>query len=177
MRTPKRSVSIALALASALGVASLITAGPVSAASYHCTTSSASADDPAYSGPLSDNYNFKVTLCAKRVSGVIYAYAKASWDGPVWFVNQTDTLDAARFHLQVKKSVSGPDPVMKYSNSYGIEYKLEHGNTAGNSSYTTPVIKYTAGSGRYLADGNIQLDWNNDGKSYRTTLFSASPSA
>ncbi|MFE6163139.1 hypothetical protein ACFQ7F_29970 [Streptomyces sp. NPDC056486] len=175
MRTLKRSTSAALALASAVGAVSLAAAGPASAASYRCTTSSASVDDPAYSGPLSDNYNFKVTQCAKRVSGVIYAYAKASWDGPVWFVNQTDVLDGARFHLQVKKSVSGPDPVVKYKNSYGIEYKLEHGNTAGNSSFTTPVLRYSAKSGRYLADGSIQLDWNNDGKSYRTTLFSASP--
>lgn len=28
-------------------------------------SSSASVDNPAYSGPLSDNYNFGVTLCAK----------------------------------------------------------------------------------------------------------------
>ena len=114
-------------------------------------------------------------LRAKRVSGVIYAYAKASWGGPVCFVNQTDILDAARFHLEIKKSVSGTDPVMKSANAYGIEYKLEHGNAAGNGSFTTPVLKYTAGKGRYLADGSIQLDWNNDGKGYRTTSFSASP--
>ncbi|MEU8482377.1 hypothetical protein [Streptomyces sp. NPDC048641] len=177
MRKLKRSTSTAVLVATLTGTAALATAAPASAADYRCTTSSASVDDPAYSGPVTDNYNFKVTLCAKRVSGVIYAYAHTSWDGPVWFVNQTDVLDAARFHLQIKKSASGPDPVVKYKNSYGIEYKLEHGNTAGNSSYTTPVLKYTAGSGRYLADGNIQLDWNNDGKSYRTTLFSASPTA
>jgi hypothetical protein len=168
-------LSTALTLASVIGAISLATAGPASAVSYHCTTSTASVDDPAYSGPLTDNYNFTVTLCAKRVSGVIYAYAKASWDGPVWFVNQTEILDAARFHLEIKKSISGTDPVVKSANSYGIEYKLEHGNTAGNSSFTTPVLKYTAGSGRYLADGIIQLDWNNDGKGYRTTAFSASP--
>lgn len=174
-RALKRSLSTTLALASVVGAVSLATAAPASAAGYHCTTSSASVDDPAYSGPLTDNYDFKVTLCAKRVSGVTYAYAKASWDGAVWFVNQTDLLDSARFHLEIKKSVSGTDPVVKSANSYGIEYKLEHGNTAGNGSFTTPVLKYSAGSGRYLADGTIQLDWNNDGKGYRTTPFSASP--
>ena len=64
---------------------------------------------------------------------------------------------------------------MKYKNFPGLEYKLEHGNIAGNGSYTTGTIKYKAGSGRYLADGYIQLDWDGDGKGYRSTNFSTSP--
>jgi hypothetical protein len=91
------------------------------------------------------------------------------------YVNAPDTLDAARFHLQTKKSVSGTDPVVRSANFTGIEYRLEHGNFAGNGSYTTGTIKYKAASGRYLADGYIQLDWNHDGKGYRTTNCSASP--
>ncbi|MEW2513770.1 hypothetical protein [Streptomyces sp. NPDC046870] len=146
-----------------------------SAATYRCTTSSASVDNPAYSGPLSDNYNFDVSLCAKRSGGYIYAYVNVKFEGPVWYVNQSDVLDAARFHLQIEKSVAGPDPVVKSAIYPGLEYKLEHGNTWGNGSYKTSTLTYRAGSGRYLADGLIQLDWNNDGKGYRNTYFDASP--
>ncbi|MFJ6898155.1 hypothetical protein [Streptomyces hokutonensis] len=177
MRALKRSApaTVVAALAAATAAA-LATAAPASAADYHCTTSRASVDNPAYSGPLSDNISFTTKLCAKRASGVISAYASISWDGPVWYVNQSDVFDGARVHLQIKRSVSGPDPVVKSANYYGIEYALEHGNTLGNGSFRTPTLTYRAKSGRYLGDGSIQLDWNNDGKSYRTTAFSASPS-
>ncbi|WP_406447286.1 hypothetical protein OG782_00790 [Streptomyces sp. NBC_00876] len=171
----KRFAASALITATAVAGTSLATATTASAASYHCKTSSASVDNPAYSGPWADNYNFDVKLCAKRSGGYIYTYAKVSFEGPVSYVNMTGTLDAARFHLQTKKSVSGTDPVVKSANYTGLEYKLEHGNTAGNGTYTTGTIKYKAGSGRYLADGYIQLDWDGDGKGYRTTNFSASP--
>lgn len=167
--------AVTLLAAAAVTGTTFLTATTASAASYHCKTSSASVDNPAYSGPWADNYNFDVHLCAKRSGGYIYTYAKIDFEGPVSYVNQTDVLDGARFHLQTKKSVSGTDPVVKAANYTGLEYKLEHGNTAGNGSYTTGTLKYKAGSGRYLADGFIQLDWNNDGKDYRTTHFSASP--
>ncbi|MEV3857590.1 hypothetical protein AB0J38_25085 [Streptomyces sp. NPDC050095] len=176
MKLTSRRIAAALTTVAALGAATAATTVPASAAaSYHCTTSSASVDDPAYSGIATDNYNFTTKLCAKRAGSTIYAYAKVSFEGPVWFVNQTDVLDGARVHLQIKKSVSGPDPVVTYKNFYALESKLEHGDTWGNGSYTTPTITYKAGSGRYLADGSVDLDWNNDGKGYRSTLFSASP--
>ncbi|EGX61764.1 hypothetical protein SZN_00345 [Streptomyces zinciresistens K42] len=175
MPSSKRTMAATLITAAVISGTTLATATTASAADYRCKTSSASVDNPAYSGPWADNYNFDVKLCAKRAGGYIYAYAKVNFEGPVSYVNQTDVLDAARFHLQIKKSVSGPDPVVKWANYTGLEYKLEHGNTAGNGSYTTGTIKYKAGSGRYLADGFIQLDWNNDGKGYRNTYFSASP--
>ncbi|MCQ1582129.1 hypothetical protein [Streptomyces parvus] len=170
----KRTAVTLLAAAAVTGT-TFATATTASAASYHCKTSSASVDNPAYSGPWADNYNFDVKLCAKRSGGYIYTYARVDFEGPVAYVNMTDTLDGARFHLQTKKSTSGTDPVVKSANYTGLEYKLEHGNTAGNGSYTTGTIKYKAGSGRYLADGYIQLDWNRDGRGYRNTHFSASP--
>ncbi|WP_420036043.1 hypothetical protein ACN2WE_30915 [Streptomyces sp. cg28] len=175
MRKPPRSLSAA-AIVSALAATTALTAtAPASAASYHCTTSKKSVDDPAYWGPLPDNYDFTTTLCAKRSGSTIYAYAKISFDGAATFENRPDLLDAARFHLQIKRSVSGPDPVVKWKNHYTIEDRLETNNKWGNGSYTTPTLTYKAGSSRYLADGFIQLDWNNDGKGYRTTTFSASP--
>ncbi|WP_393072241.1 hypothetical protein [Streptomyces sp. LN704] len=175
IKASRRLAAVAASAGAILGGV-IATAPAASAASYHCTTSSASVDNPSYNGPWADNYTFKVSLCAMRSGSYIYTYAKVSFEGPVMYVNQPSTLDAARFHLETKKSVSGTDPVVKSANFTGIEYKLEHGNFAGNGSYTTGTIKYKAASGhRYLADGYIQLDWNHDGKGYRTTNFTASP--
>ncbi|MCQ9179154.1 hypothetical protein KMT30_08915 [Streptomyces sp. IBSBF 2953] len=45
----------------------------------------------------------------------------------------------------------------------------------GNGSYSTGTLKPTAGSGRYLTDGCVQLDWSSDGKRDRSpVLFTAS---
>ncbi|WP_433919828.1 hypothetical protein OIE50_38990 [Streptomyces canus] len=177
MRNLKRSTSAAVALAALAGTAALATATPVSAASYHCKTSSHSVDDPSYNGPDSDNWDFDVTLCAMRSGGYIYTTATVYWDGPYTAKNRsTYTFNKAKFQLQTKRSVSGTDPVVKSGAYTGLEHALEHSSGNGNGSYSTGTLKSKAGSGRYLADGYIQLDWSGDGKSYRSPiLFTASP--
>jgi hypothetical protein len=177
MRALKRSTSAALALAALAGTAALATAAPASAASYHCKTSSLSVDDPSYSGPDSDNWDFDVTLCAMRSGGYIYTTATVYWDGPYTAKNRnTCTFNKAKFQLQTKRSVSGTDPVVKSRAYTGLENALEHSSSNGNGSYSTGTLKYRAGTGRYIADGYIQLDWSGDGKSYRApVLFTASP--
>ncbi|KPI25108.1 hypothetical protein QFZ66_001887 [Streptomyces sp. B4I13] len=177
MRALKRSTSTAVILAALAGTAALATAAPASAASYHCKTSSHSVDDPSYSGPDSDNWDFDVTLCAMRSGGYIYTTATVYWDGPYTAKNRsTYTFNKAKFQLQTKRSVSGTDPVVKSAAYTGLEHALEHSSSNGNGSYSTGTLKSAAGSGRYLADGYIQLDWSGDGKSYRSPiLFTASP--
>ncbi|MGW4229594.1 hypothetical protein ACWEF9_10000 [Streptomyces sp. NPDC004980] len=178
MRKLKRSASTALIVATLAGTAALATAAPASAASYHCKTSSYTIDDPSYTGPDSDNWDFDVTLCAKRSGGYIYTTAKVNWDGPYAAKQRSDlTFNKARFHLQTKKSTTGTDPVVKYANYTGLEHALEHSSGNGNGSYETGTLK-TKASGRYqyLADGYIELDWSGDGTGYRKPLlFSASP--
>jgi hypothetical protein len=177
MRALKRSTSTAVVLAALAGTAALATAAPASASSYHCTTSSHSVDDPSYNGPDSDNWDFDVTLCAMRSGGYIYTTATVYWDGPYTAKNRsTYTFNKAKFQLQTKKSVSGTDPVGKSGAYTGLEHALEHSSGNGNGSYSTGTLKYKVGSGRYLADGYIQLDWSGDGKSYRSPImFTASP--
>ncbi|MCC9706000.1 hypothetical protein E4N62_12475 [Streptomyces sp. MNU76] len=177
MRALKRSTSAAVILAALAGTAALATATPASAASYHCKTSSHSVDDPSYNGPDSDNWDFEVTLCAMRSGGTIYTTATVYWDGPYTAKNRnTYTFNKAKFQLQTKRSVSGTDPVVKSAAYTGLEYTLEHSNSYGNGYYSTGTLKYPAGSGRYLADGYIRLDWSGDGKDYRSpALFTASP--
>ncbi|MFE5847752.1 hypothetical protein ACFQ7N_39640 [Streptomyces niveus] len=174
-RHARRLATVTLTVSLLAGTAAAL-APSASAASYRCKTSTASVDNPAYSGPWADNINFTVKMCAKKSGGYIYTYARVDFEGPVMNVNMTDIFDGARFYLVTKKSVSGTDPTVKSAYYTGLEYRLEHGNTAGNGSYTTGTLKHkAASSGRYYADGSAQLDWNNDGKSYRSTGFSASP--
>ncbi|MFD4177198.1 hypothetical protein [Streptomyces anulatus] len=178
MRNLKRSTSTAALLATLAGTAALATATPASAASYHCKTSSYTVDDPSYTGPDSDNWDFDVRLCAKRSGGYIYTTAKVTWDGPYASKQRSHfTFNKARFHLQTKKSTAGTDPVVKYANYTGLEHALEHSSAHGNGSYETGTLKTkTSGRYQYLADGHIELDWSGDGTGYRKPLlFSASP--
>ncbi|MGW7257233.1 hypothetical protein [Streptomyces sp. NPDC054834] len=171
----KRTAVTLLAAVAVTGT-TLATAGTASAASYYCKTSSHSVDDPSYSGPDSDNWDFDVKLCAKRSGGYIYTTATVSWDGPYSdSTNNTYTFNNARFHLQTKKSVSGPDTVVKSADYNGLENALEHSSAAGNGSYETGTLTYKATAASYLADGYIQLDWSGDGKGYQTIQFTASP--
>lgn len=80
MNTTSRTISGIVAATALFGGAMVATAGPAAAASYHCTTSKHSVDNPAYGGVYADNFDFSVQLCAKRSSGNIYTYAKISWD-------------------------------------------------------------------------------------------------
>ncbi|WP_338676800.1 hypothetical protein V1460_30400 [Streptomyces sp. SCSIO 30461] len=178
MRQFKRSASTAVVVAALAGTAAVATATPAAAAGYTCSTSSKSIDDAAYTGPWADNWDVTVTLCAKRSGSTVYSYAKISWDGPAYGqVDDSTIFDGAYFTLQVKRSQSGTDPVMKSAHSYGIQSALENSdsNANYNNSYTTPVLSYPIGSAKGLGDGELLLDWNNDGKGYEKHLFTASP--
>lgn len=177
MRILKRSLATALAVAAVASTATMATATTASAASYRCKTSTKSIDDPAYHGPWADDWDFKVSLCAKRSGTTVSTYAKVTWDGPVYGnVDDTSIFDGAYFKLQVKKSQAGTDPVKRSKNHPGIEARLEDSNAYGNynGSYTTPVLRHKIGS-KALADGELHLDWNNDGRGYWKHLFTASP--
>jgi hypothetical protein len=149
-------------------------AGTASAASYRCTTSTKSIDHPGFTG-LNDNFNFSVKTCVKREGGYIYAKAYVSVDGPWGFAGES-SVNNARALIQVKRSVSGPDPVSKYAYGTGLGDKLNNLDTYGNTSYTSPTVKYKPAAGsRYYGDSVMQIDWKNDGKGRISYDFSASP--
>jgi hypothetical protein len=177
MRKFTRSTSTAVIIAALAGTAAIATATPAAAASYKCTTSTKSIDDPSYSGPWADNWDFTVKVCAKRSGSTVYSYAKISWDGPVYATQDEDIFEKAYFKVQIKKSQSGTDPVKKAKNFGGIEAKLENSdsNANYNGSYTTGTISYKIGSSKGLGDGELHLNWYNDGKGDRNYQFGASP--
>ncbi|MEU6373459.1 hypothetical protein [Streptomyces sp. NPDC046909] len=178
MRKFTRSASTAIVIAALTGGAAVATATPAAAADYKCTTSKKSIDDPSYSGPWADNWDFTVKVCAKRSGSTVYSYAKVSWDGPVYAqADDTSKFEDAYFKVQIKKSQSGTDPVKKSKNYGAIEAKLENSDSTANynGSYTTPTLSYKIGSSKGLGDGELHLNWNNDGKGDRNYQFSASP--
>ncbi|MEU6104493.1 hypothetical protein [Streptomyces flaveolus] len=167
----QRTAVTALSVA-AIAATALATAPTASAAGYRCTTSKMTIDDPAYSGPWPDNWSLAATICAKRSGSYVYAYAKVSVNGPN-FYDKGPVFDAARWVQQIKHSRSGPDTVQAWKNFPGIKNRIENNTRSG--SYTTSAIRWTAGNRRGLGDGYLQLDWDNDGKGYRSYHFTASP--
>ncbi|MFF8847632.1 hypothetical protein ACF08N_33820 [Streptomyces sp. NPDC015127] len=174
MSAGRRLGAAALATVALAGT-TLLTATPASALTYKCSTSTKTVDHAGYSGPWADNYTFKVSLCSARSGSTVYAYAKVSWDGPVMAIGDTGTFNDAYLRVFIAKSVYGTDPVVKNGYYHGIEYKLEHSNSYGNGSYTSGTISYPVGSAKAYADGQLRLDWRNDGAGYQTHNFTASP--
>jgi hypothetical protein len=168
MRKAVASSAVAVSL---LG-ATIAMATPASALSWSCKTSSKTIDDAGYSGPWPDNWDIKIRVCAARSGGYGYAKATISWDAPPSYSGNTSTFDAAQLRLFAVRPDSGARPKTA---TYGIEYKLEHGNSSGNGSWTTPTIKF-ATSKRIYADTTLRLDWNNDGRGYRNYEYTGSPS-
>lgn len=169
-------MGIGIAATAAVFSTLMFTPTDAHAASYKCKTSKKSVDDPSYSGPWADNWDFTVAVCVKRSGGYIHAYSKASWDGPVGAFD-ADWFRAAGLRVYVKKSVSGPDPIKKYKTYLALKDHLHDSDSWGNynGSYTSGVVKFKAGSGKYIADAAIKLDWTDDGKGIYTYKFSASP--
>ncbi|MER7720891.1 hypothetical protein ABTX99_28830 [Streptomyces flaveolus] len=81
-------------------------------------------------------------------------------------------FDGARWVQQIKHSRTGPDTVQTWKNFPGIKNRIENNTRSG--SYTTSAIGWTSGNRRGLGDGYLQLDWDNDGKGYRSYHFTAS---
>lgn len=177
IRKPATATVTAL-LAASLAGAGLAGASPASAATtagYHCNTSSKTIDDPGYHGPWVDNWDIKVKLCAKRSGSHVRTVAKVAWDGPV-YSKGTRVFDGANFRLQAKKSKAGTDPVVKAKTYSGIKSRLNASDSNGNhnGSYTTGHVT-TVIKGKGRGDGKLRLNWNNDGRGYRTYFYAASP--
>ncbi|MEU9167718.1 hypothetical protein AB0D34_07975 [Streptomyces sp. NPDC048420] len=167
-RTPLAAASVAVAV---LGATAAMTT-PASALSWSCKTSSKTIDDAGYSGPWADNWDVKIKVCAARSGGYGYGRATISWDAPPYYQGATGTFDGAQLRLFLVR----PDSAATVTNAtYNIEYKLEHSNSSGNGSWTTPTIKAKT-SKRIYADTTLRLDWNNDGRGYRNYEYTGTPS-
>lgn len=169
MTTVLTRTAATLAVCALTGATLALTTSPAAAASYKCKTSSKSLDMPMYDGPWPDNYKFTVKVCAKRSGSTVYSYATVKWDAPSRSTYE-DTFDAASLRVYIKKSRSGPDPVLTYK-TYGFTDK----SNGPDGSHTSRTISYKVGSAKGLGDAALKLNWNNDGKGTKHYGFSASP--
>ncbi|MFI7278544.1 hypothetical protein [Streptomyces sp. NPDC049879] len=161
-------VVTAAAVAVTLTGGALCTA-PAAVAAEKCTTSSKSLDMPQYSGPWPDNWDFTVKVCARRSGSNVSAWARVEWNAPT-SAEQVATFDAARVRVQVKRSQSGTDPMLK-SGTYDFRSRAED----GDGSYTSGTVTAALGKKQGLGDAELLLDWNNDGEGEAVHLFSATP--
>lgn len=170
-----RTLTAGAATAALVTGVTVLGTGAASAASYRCTTSNKTIDHPG-SMAISDDFDFKVTTCAKREGGYIYSKFTVDIDGPPGFSGYQVVNYNTRGLIQVKKSVSGTDPVVKYAYGPGLEGKMNNLNGYGNATYTSPTVKHKPASGyRYLGDSVLQIDWKDDGAGLKSYSFSASP--
>ncbi|MFD7551945.1 hypothetical protein ACFV0R_16260 [Streptomyces sp. NPDC059578] len=170
----KTMLVAALAAATLMVPALAGTAQAAPAASWKCTTSSRTVDHPG-SSAIWDDFDFKVKTCSQRSGGTIYARVNVDVDGPPGFSGY-DVVNEARVLVQVKRSVSGPDPVSKYAYGPGLGSKMNNLNGSGNTLYTSPTVSHRAAAGsRYYGDSVLQIDWETDGQGLKSYAFSASP--
>ncbi|MFJ7423562.1 hypothetical protein ACIQXD_33890 [Streptomyces uncialis] len=171
-----RKTMLAAALAAATTMVSALagSAQAASAASWHCKTSTKTVDHPG-STAVWDDFDLKVKTCAKRSGGTIYAKVSVDIDGPPGFYGY-NVVNSARALVQVKRSVSGPDPVSAYKYGTGLGSRMNSLNTSGNTTYASPTVSHRAAAGsKYYGDSVLQIDWKDDGKGRRSYDFSASP--
>jgi hypothetical protein len=161
--------SARLTAAALILAAAVAAAPPATAGGDKCTSSSKSIDMPQYSGPWPDNFKFEAKVCARRSGSTVTVYAAIKWDAPTG-AGQVATFDAAVARLQVKKSQSGEDKVVK-SRDFDIRSRLEE----GDGSYTTSTISHDLGTAQGLGDLELRLNWNDDGEADKVYLLSASP--
>ncbi|NGO77206.1 hypothetical protein G6045_16285 [Streptomyces sp. YC504] len=153
--------------------ATVLGAGSASAAGYRCTTSSKTIDHPG-STALSDDFDFKVTTCAKREGGYVYSKFTVDIDGPPGFSGYQVVNYDTRGLAQVKNSGSGT--VVKSAYGSGLAGKMNNLNGYGNTIYTSPTAQYRPAAGyRYRGGSVLQIDWKDDGAGLRSYSFSASP--
>ncbi|MFZ3475731.1 hypothetical protein ACODT3_40160 [Streptomyces sp. 4.24] len=168
------TTAAALAVATtAVPAATIAMAAPA----YWCSSSTKTIDDNRYDGPWPDNWDVKVTTCAARSGGTVYAYAEVQWDGPSYYpVDDTGIFDGAKLRLQIKQARDGTDPVVSEADFTALEDRMEDSTPSSkrHGRYRTPTISYRAGPGA-LADSVLFLDWHGDGHGYQRHEYAGSP--
>lgn len=171
-RVTRRAGSGLLAVAAVAGTATMLSAAPASALSWHCSKGSHTIDTANYSGPWPDNWKVTVKNCSARSGAYVYGKATIKWDGPTFNNTNPNVFDGAKYRLVVKKSVRGTDPTVA-KKDFNLEGKLE--TSANSGSYTTGTIKAKVNSTKAYADGTLLLDWHQCCGGYKSWGFPASP--
>ncbi|UQW99431.1 hypothetical protein [Streptomyces sp. RerS4] len=167
--TPTRQLSAVLVTASVfVGAAGI---GPAHAVE-RCKVSSKTIDDPAYSGPWPDNWDFTVKACVTESGATIRHWATVSWDMPESFAGRRPVFNATGTNVEVTAMITGGG--LAVTRRTDLAPRLNQGKDGS----TTPASYSSRWPSRHrlFTDVILFLDWKGDGKGPQKIRFSPSPS-
>ncbi|THA53144.1 hypothetical protein [Streptomyces sp. A1136] len=162
---------------SAVLLAATVTAAVVAGVSpayavERCKVSSQTIDNPAYSGPWPDNWDFTVKACVTETGSTIRHWATLSWDLPESSTHPGSIFNTTGTYVEVTAMVAGGGlAVTKRTDMASRLNKARDGST-------TPASYSSRWSNRHrlLTDVILFVDWKGDGKGPQKLHFAPSPS-
>ncbi|MFG2298634.1 hypothetical protein [Streptomyces sp. NPDC048603] len=158
-------------LVAACVIAGAAGTGPAQAVE-RCTVSSKTVDNPAYSGPWPDNWDFSVKACVTGSGADVRHWATVSWDLPEASTGRRLIFRPGGTNAEVTAMIVGGG--LAVTRRTDLAQRL---NKAKDGS-TTPASYSSRWPGRYrlFTDVILFLDWAGDGKGPQKIHFSPSPS-
>ncbi|MFF4371475.1 hypothetical protein [Streptomyces sp. NPDC001594] len=143
--------------------------GPANAAE-RCAVSTKTVDNPAYSGPWPDNWDFTVKACVTESGPNIRHWATISWDLPASTTHPGSIFNTA--NAEVTAMVAGGG--LAVTKRTDLAQRL---NKAKDGSITPASYSSHWPSRHHLyTDVTLLLDWKGDGKGPQKLHFTPSPS-
>ncbi|MFD5422212.1 hypothetical protein ACFWJT_29890 [Streptomyces sp. NPDC127069] len=160
-------------LATVLVAATVTVAGAGASPAYaveRCTVSSKTVDNPAYSGPWPDNWDFTVKACVTESGPNVRHWATVSWDLPESTTHPGSTFNTASVEVTAM-TTAGSQAVTKRTDMTQRLNKAKDGSITP-ASYSS----HWSSRHRIYTDVILFLDWKGDGKGPQKLHFTPSPS-
>ncbi|MCY0945691.1 hypothetical protein [Streptomyces antarcticus] len=161
---------------SAVLAAASVLAGAAAVSPAHavdrCKVSSKTLDNPAYSGPWPDNWEFTVKACVTESGGAIRHWATVSWDLPEASAGSGPTFNATGTYVEVTATAVGGGLAVTKRTDLAQRLNSAKDGSAIPASYSSRW----SSRHRLFTDVILFLDWKGDGKGPQKIHFSPSPS-
>ncbi|MEV8533145.1 hypothetical protein [Streptomyces sp. NPDC051211] len=169
MATPTRRLSAVMVAASVIaGAAGISPAHAVE----RCKVSSKTIDNPAYSGPWPDNWDFTVKACVTESGADIRHWATVSWDVPEASTGRGPIFNATGTNVEVTAMIVGGGLAVTKRTDLAQRLNKAKDGSATPASYSSRW----SNRHRLFTDVILFLDWKDDGKGPQKLHFAPSPS-
>ncbi|MFE2322841.1 hypothetical protein ACFXD5_02750 [Streptomyces sp. NPDC059385] len=146
-------------------------AGPAYAVE-RCKVSSKTIDNPAYSGPWPDNWDFTVKACVTESGPNIRHWATISWDLPESSTHAGSVFNATGTNIEVTAMIVGGGVAVTRRTDLARRLNEAKDGSFTPSSYSSRWPSRE----RLYTDVILFLDWKGDGKGPQKIHFAPSPS-
>ncbi|MFD0271083.1 hypothetical protein ACFVGY_31625 [Streptomyces sp. NPDC127106] len=161
---------------SAVLVAATITAaaagGSPAYAVERCKVSSKTVDNPAYSGPWPDNWDFTVKACVTESGANIRHWATISWDLPESSSEAGSIFNTTGTNAEVTAMIEGGGVAVTRRTDLAQRLNKAKDGSITPASYSS----HWPSRERLFTDVILFLDWKGDGKGPQKLHFAPSPS-